>query len=214
MNTQIVEQNQAPRITVAPNIDALDLIEFRRGQIRRREYRPLGRLLRIMFERSDLEVAPTATDGERRALMQLIMLDWLHEGPNIGLSTDGQDFLVCSPMIHPPDLPDPLWSPIGARTEIVNGMPVMKPQPRLPQRLRDRTKTKLRGRDGETWLVVQPITNILLQVPGGLGTIRYVSKDSGCHYVDACGRHATVLFDPQRQEGHILFGRGDWDVLR
>ena len=204
----------APLISVAPNIDALDLIEFRRGQVRRKEYKPLGRLLRIMFERSDLERPPDTSPEEQRALMQLIMLDWLKDGPLIGISNDGQDYLVCSAMIYPPDLPDPTWVQPRTPHHYEQGMPIPHIPPRVPQRLRDRTRTVCRGRDGENWLVVQPLTHILLVVAGGLGEIRYVSKATGTHYVDACGRHAALLFDPARQEGHILFGRGEWDVLR
>ena len=195
-----------PRISVAPNIDPLDLIEFRRGQVRRKEYRPLGRLLKLFFERNDLERAIDSTPAEQRHLLQMVSLDWLKDGPLVGVSKDSQDLLICTAMLHPPDLPDPAWIPSNTPVTTKDGIPIFADPPRVAQRLRDRTRSVTSGRDGEKWVVLQPITQILLNVPGGLGQVKFRA--------DFTGRHTTLLFDPRREEGHLLFGRWDMDVLR
>lgn len=191
---------------MAPNLDPLELIEFRRGQIRRKEYRPLGRLLKLFFERNDLERAIDSTPAEQRALLQMVSLDWLNSGPLVGVSNDSQDLLVCTAALHPPSLPDPNWTPAATAVTYKDGLPIFQEPPRVEQCLRDRTNCITRGRDGEKWIVIQPVTQLLLNVPGGLGQVKFRA--------DFTGRHCTFLFDPRREEAHILFGRWDIDVLR
>ena len=208
-------------------LNPIEMVEYQRGQIRRREYRPLGRLERIDLGEGCLpNSAPdNPLIGRWSAREHPIApgLDWLNHGPLLGVSNDQQDILVCSHMIHPPPIVDPDWRrKIPTPLKMVDGIPQLDQPATIEQSLLHRCwvgpggkwiqKGKkwlptgdwfLPGTDGEEWMLFQPITQILcLLVNGGWGIIN-------CR-ADGAGRHAVLLYDRHREEGHILFGRKDF----
>lgn len=180
--------------------DAPGLIDFQRGQIRRREYRPLGKLEKIMLGDGAVPHADENSELARLKRHLAVSLDWMNTGPQIGLSRDEQDILVTTGMLHPPDLPDPEWKQPPGPASIENGIPIPHLPPRIPQRLRDRmyAKTEI---DGRVWLVFQPVTQILFirHDRKGLGIVNYSA--------DFTGRHGALVYCPELEEGHLVFGR-------
>jgi hypothetical protein len=179
------------------------LIEFRRGQVRRKEFSPLGKLERIQFEKSsvaELRANPLT------AKKQTVHLDWYNKGPMIALTPDHQDLLFCAPAEHPPALPDPTFVPkqlVDSHGSLLPDWKKRMNRPTIEQRLRDRASGILRLK--EEWLVFQPVHQILLIVPGSGGG--WVSID--CKHDDS-GRHTTLIMreaHPNLFEAHILFGR-------
>lgn len=204
-----------------PNVYAL--IDYRRGQVRRREYRPLGMLEKVMLEKSavaDVGVANPLTHGGGPALS----IDYYKTGPLVGITADEQDVLICARMPHPPDLPDPNWRPAYPPTQFKDGIPVPETPPKIEQRLRDRasgvlpaepprSRVWLFGRkpDSETsdfWFVFQPVHQVLLILADrtGLAMIECAS--------DANGRHTALLYNPAREEGHLIFGTRRLEFFR
>lgn len=204
-----------------PDLNVYGLIDYRRGQVRRREYKPLGILEKIMLERSavadvsdDNPLVRAQGDFSKEAMPSLaVSIDYYKQGPLVGITPDGADVLICSRMIHPPDLPDPNWVPAYPPTEFreVNGqrMPVPPKPPRIQQRMRDRASGVLPDRAAELvhdntssnfWFVCQPVHQVLIILADrtGLAVIE-------CE-ADATGRHAAFLYNPAREEGHLLFG--------
>ena len=209
-------------------LNPIEMIECRRGQIRRREYTPLGRLERIDLGEGCLpNTAPDNpllgrwTVGEHP---QAPALDWLNHGPMVALSKDEQDILLCTHAIHPPPLVDPNWRrKIQTPLEFVNGVPMLEEPARIEQSLLHRCwvgpggrwikqgkkwmpdgEWFLPGTDGEEWMLFQPVSQILLFLAqGGWGIIN-------CR-ADFHGRHTVFLYDRKREEGHILFGRKDFN---
>lgn len=210
-----------PVTAIPPELNVYGLMDYRRGQVRRREYRPLGLLEKIMFEKSAVADATDANPlAHARDLVSsdalpalAVSLDWYKQGPLLGITPDGTDILICSRMIHPPDLPDPNWIPPYPPTEFrADGQPVPPKPPRIQQRMRDRASGILPPLmpskiyrfeypgDGDFWFVCQPVHQVLIILADrtGLAVIE-------CE-ADATGRHAAFLFNPAREEGHLLFG--------
>jgi hypothetical protein len=189
-------------------LDAIGMVEIQRGMVRRREFRPLGRLEKITLGENAVPHADTS-NPLWKSRVQEVSLDWQNKGPLIGVANNSDDILICSPMIHPPDLPDPTWTqPRDSAGRIIpagmqDGFPVPQVPPRIPQRLRDRCYGQ---RDG--WLIFQPLSQALfiLHDRTGLGLIKFSA--------DYQGNHAVLLYDPKREEGHIVFGLKQIDELR
>ncbi len=196
-----------------PDSNALTLIDWRRGQVRRREYRALGLIEKIMLEKS----AP-ALVGDDNPLVRLraetsleslpalaVSIDYYKQGPLAAIGTlTSEDIFICSKMVHPPDLPDPDWTPPYPPTEFnEEGFPIPPKPPRLPQRMRDRASGIMKGEtedENDFWFVCQPVHQVLLILAdkSGLGMIE-------CQ-ADATGRHTAFLWNPAREEGHLLYG--------
>lgn len=217
-------------------LNPIEMIEYQRGQIRRKEYTPLGRLERIDLGEGCLpNTAPDnplvgrwTADGHPAAPA----LDWLNHGPLLALSKDDQDILVCTHAVHPPPLVDPDWKRKAQvrPLEYVGQIPILEKPAMIEQSLLHRCwigpggrwlqKGKkwlptgewfLPGTDGEEWMLFQPVSQILLfLINGGWGIVN-------CR-ADGNGRHTVFLYDRKREEGHILFGRKEFnqhfEVLR
>ena len=217
-------------------LNPIEMIEYQRGQIRRREYTPLGRLERIDLGEGCLpNTAPDnplvgrwTADGHPQAPA----LDWLNHGPMLALSKDDQDILVCTHAVHPPPLVDPDWKRNAKLQEpkFVGQIPILEKPAMIEQSLLHRCWVGPQGRwikkgkqwvpsgewflpgmDGEQWMLFQPVSQILLfLIIGGWGIVN-------CR-ADGAGRHTVFLYDRKREEGHILFGRKEFnrhfEVLR
>ena len=209
-------------------MNPIEMIEYQRGQIRRREYTPLGRLERIDLGEGCLpNTAPDNPLVGRWTADHKPMapaLDWLNKGPMLALSKDDQDILVCTHAIHPPPLVDPEWKrKINTPLKMVNQIPVLEQPAMLEQSLLHRCWVGPQGRwrrngnnkwapdgewflpgtDGEQWMLFQPVSQLLLFLLNGGWGIVNCSADEG-------GRHTVFLYDRKREEGHILFGKKDF----
>lgn len=222
-------QTAVPHIAAPLVLNPIEMIEFQRGQIRRKEYTPLGRLERIDLGEGCLP--NTAPDnplvGRWTADSKPLApaLDWLNKGPMLALSKDEQDILVCTHAIHPPPLVDPDWKrKIPTPLQFKDGVPILDQPAMIEQSLLHRcwvgpgahwVQTEqgkwvpdgewfLPGTDGEEWMLFQPVSQILLfLLNGGWGIVNCRADDSG--------RHTVFMYDRKREEGHILFGHKEFN---
>ena len=245
MSTQITGANpttaasvpSAPHVAAPLVLNPLEMIDFQRGQIRRREYIPMGRLERIDLGHDCLP--NTAPDnpliGRWTANGHPLppALDWLNQGPMVGFSQDGQDILICTHMVHPPPQLDPNWKrKIGPLKYMKENpqIPILEKPAMLEQSLLHRCwvgpegkwmkrRNKwvptgewfMPGKDGEEWMLFQPVCQLLLFLEVGCWGIINCGSDLQ-------GRHTVLMYDRKREEGHILFGSKDLrqyvDVVR
>jgi len=210
-------------------LNPIEMIEFQRGQIRHKEYTPLGRLERIDLGEGCLpNTAPDNPLVGRWTADHKPMapaLDWLNKGPMLALSKDEQDILVCTHAIHPPPLVDPDWKrKIPVPLEFKNGIPILDQPATIEQSLLHRCWVGPEGRwvkngnkwvptgewflpgtDGEQWMLFQPVSQILLALMnGGFGIVN-------CRAAGEPPRHTVFMYDRKREEGHILFGKKEFD---
>ncbi len=224
---------KAPAVRVpAPNFGWEEMMDVQRGQIRKREFKPLGRLEAIFLGDNAIPnpspdnplVGRWTSDGHP----MLPALDWLDKGPGIGLTADEKDILVISEMIHPPDLVDPDWKrKLGPVKKNENGIPMLEKPATIPQSLLHRCWTGpdckwvkrgdkwvptgdwfFAGKDGGEYMVFQPVVSIVFMMAGrvGMGIIKCKA--------DTSGRHTMLLYERKRQEGFIMFGEKDLDFLK
>lgn len=209
-----------PAASMPPDVRLEPLMAYRRAQVRRREFRPLGIVEKVMLEASGV----ARVGGENpltRTKKMSASLDWYKQGPLLGVSADGLEYLICSPMQPPPDIPDPEWTVPYPPTRWENGLPVPEPPPMIHQCLEDRAAgvflekrnagESLWGRargwwkpEEIPWFVFQPVHQVLLLLNDrtGLAVIECTA--------DAAGRHTALIYSPRRQEGHLVFG---WQSL-
>lgn len=226
METFPAQRAAAPGFPRPLVFDHLELIEVQRSQVRKKEYQPLGRLERIELGEDCLpNPAPDNPlvgrwTADHKPLSP--SLDYLRKGPLLGLSRDHQDVLITTHMPHPPALVDPEWKrEIPMTLQFRDGIPVLDPPRKMEQSLLHRCwvgpgarwihngekwvpdgEWFLPGRDGEEWMLFQPVVQILLFLTiggGGWGIIN-------CR-ADGNGRNTILLYDRKREEGHILFGK-------
>ena len=217
-------------------LNPIEMIEYQRGQIRRKEYTLLGRLERIDLDEGCLPNTspdnPLVGRWSARSKPMAPALDWLNQGPIVGLSNDEQDLLLVTHAIHPPPVAGPDWKRKATLAPMkYNGqIPVLEKPAMIEQSLLHRCwvgpggkwarKGKkwmpdgewfLPGTDEEQWMLFQPVQQMLLfLLSGGWGIVN-------CR-ADSNGRHTVFLYDRKREEGHILFGRKEMvrhvEVLR
>ncbi|MCI0402631.1 MAG: hypothetical protein L0212_03815 [Acidobacteria bacterium] len=186
----------APPLPLAHDLDAL--MEFRRGLVRRRDYKPLGRLGRLVID-------PSGIDPERSKLKlngRPAILDWYGTGPLVALSTVGEEILFASPVAKPPAIPDQKWTPPASwalKAQRTGNFLPPKP-PMVEQNLLDYAYSGVQAKDGREWLLFQPVNQleIFLSDKAGLAVVNCSA--------DALGRHAALLYDPKNGEAHLLFG--------
>jgi hypothetical protein len=206
-----------------PDVNVHALMEYRLGLVRRREFKPLGVLEKFLFEAPGIG----NTDARTNPLLAergLAAIDWRGTGPLVGMSLDRrgemQDALICSPVLHPPELPEPGWKPDprAPAAKFVNGIPIPPEAPTVPQRIRDRAAGILPAEttrwrrwfgaqrvpsESDFYFVVGPVTQIVLIPADKSGIV-----DLFCS-ADSHGRHTTFLYNPHRAEGHFIFGSLD-----
>ena len=211
-----------PAAMLPPEVNIHALIDYRREQVQRRQYKPLGIVEKICFEKSavaDVGAENPLTHG--KTFRNVAALDWYKTGPLCGVSLDEKqpDVLICSAMAHPPEIPDPDWvQPYPPKGMDANGFPILEKPPRIAQRLRDYSSGVLPAKSNRTWspflwfagrsvnsesdfwFVIQPVLQVLIILAdrAGLGMIECSA--------DPRGRHTAFLYNAQRQEGHLLFG--------
>jgi hypothetical protein len=220
--TEVV--SESPLVEIPFDLNVEQLLEYRRGQARRREYEPIGILEKVQLEAS--AVANTSPDNPLMYRKDLsASLDWMKTGPLVARTRDTLDFLIIGQMPHPPDLPDPSWRPEFPPKRHIGGIPVPEDPPLIRQSLTDRctgcfVERRRRGSgmlnrirtwwapDEASWFVFQPVTQILLLLADrtGMGVI-------ACG-ADLHGRHTALLYNAKEQEGHILFGEKRLEFYR
>ena len=184
---------------VAPDVE--QIIELHRGQLKRREYTPLGILSQIMLEPS--------TPADPRALplkqIQSTILDWYKKsGPLLALAQDAREILVVSPMIPAPPIPDPTWRHSGKTGK--DGYLRREKPPLVGQNMLDRASGIIESKEGD-WLVFQPLQQIMFkaQMSPSWGIVACSANSEG--------RHTALLYQPRTQEAHFCFGRKDLRIF-
>jgi hypothetical protein len=211
-------------VITKPTFTLADRLKIQQERRERKDYIVIGRLTSVLFEgqrdisglsqdrprwqnAGQAKVTPDAMapfSGTQVALWASITLDWLSHknAPVIAISRDRQDILLPQGLTPLPDIPDPRWMPKTAGETV----------PRIPQLLvgcpvvGDRVRDKIVSRDGRTYGVLHPITELCIMlagVQGGFGRIRG-SVDP------ADGTHLALLLDdsnPNRFEGYFVGGK-------
>lgn len=199
MSEQATQPMIAPAIAM-PSLDLEALISFRRDCVRDRKFAPLGLLEKVMLEKSAVAVTTGNPLAQRKDMSASIQ--FMKQGPLLGLSPDGQDILVCTPMKPPPNLPDPSWVPKPIYYKQGTRAGFLKPQkPRMiKQLLEHRATCVLKGKDGTEWIVFQPVHQLLIlrQDRTGMDIVQCGA--------DRTGKHTALLYNPETLEAHFLFG--------
>ena len=146
-----------------------------------------------------------------------ITLDWLGyaSSPVLAISRDQQDLLLPFGLPPLPAIPDPRWAPSHAKHACPKSTKTGCKQcvpPRIAQRLvgcpvvGDRVRDKLVARDGQTFGVIHPITEMCIMLggaQGGFGKIRGTTNPIE-------GTKLSLLIDdsnPEQMEGYFVGGR-------
>jgi hypothetical protein len=145
-----------------------------------------------------------------------ITLDWLNHSnsPQIAVSRDQRDLLLPLGMTPLPKIPDPRWTPAHARHACPNSKKGCKGcnPPRIPQLLTgcpvvgDRVRDMIKARDGHTFGVIHPITEMCILLNGSQGGFARIR--GGVDSTD--GTHLSLLIDdsdPEKLEGYFVGGR-------
>lgn len=214
----------APGIVIHNRYRIADVMKFQRETIRDRKYRIIGRLTAILFEgqrstkglsqarpryanpnqEGNIPASLVPFSVEQSILWSSLTLDWLthKDAPIIALSNDQQSLLLPTGMIPLPDIPDPRWTPKTAG----------ETAPRIPQRLTgcpvvgDRVRDKITNREGRTYGVLHPITQLQIMLMGASGTFARVK----CTVDPETGNHMALLIDdsnPERLAGYFVEGK-------
>lgn len=203
-------------------------IERQRKIVRDGQYTPLGQLERIQIEASGIPMELIMTDGRRvpnpLAMMQnrSASIDWMKHGPLIGVSLDSRDLVIIPPILRPPDLPDPNFEHPATYDKDGNYLPdVIKPGdahiPRVSQELAWFTSGVVKL-GVEEWMVFQPIHQIALIGRSSNGPAADLWRQGALAVgtpkgfmiadwtADEYGYHCMLLYNPNRQQAHILGG--------
>ena len=112
-------------------------------------------------------------------IFQRNLIDWLHSGPELAITRDGQDLLLIGAVPHPPTLLDTRALPAIER----------------PQYYRDRTRLHHRN-----FYLIQPVVQVVYK-PWGVAS--YGTFDIR---TAPDGTQMAFLIDPVRGEGHLVGG--------
>lgn len=160
-----------------------DRLKVQRERVQRGEFLPLGKLIAVVLEPArDANLPPrpeTKVWGVR--------MDWMGQGPMLGLSLDQQDLLITTPVPPLPKIADPQWKP-GDSAEI----------PMIEQRFEDRASGRLRN---TSLMVFQPVPQILYRMAGS-PAFRIIRGEGGPD-----GSQFAMLIDAQSGQGHFFGGR-------
>lgn len=176
--------------------DIYEHIEARRKAVRDRQFQSLGRLEKVQILADSIAVL----DGNPlvNAKRSSASVDWYHTGPQVALSNDGRELLICSPIMKPPRIPDPQWTPSVIYEENLN--PPMIDQ-LLLWVMSGVTDAQLSTALRSQFTVIQGIHQV--SVIGDGGFILVDLKP------DTQGRHTCMLINEQTGEGHFLYGVPD-----
>lgn len=194
---------------------ASERMQLQRDRIRERQYTKIGKLTTILLERqmstagmsqsrprySSPHIKPEWVSRGMEPFSEwqasawvLLTLDWLHHrhAPTLAISSDRNDLLLPRGLAPLPNIPDPLWVP-KQPGEVA---------PRMPQKLEDRASGRIREKNGRTWLIFQPLTELCVFLgvadKWGFGRIR-------CATDPADHTHAALLVDPAEPDREGYF---------
>jgi hypothetical protein len=196
-------------ILTTPTWTASERMKVQRERIRERQYTKIGKLTTVLIERqmstrgmSQAKALYSHPDGYKYVTpgmepfsewqakaWALMTLDWLHfkHAGVIALSADRNDLLLPQGLAPLPPIPQAGYVP---------KRPGDQP-PRVPQKIEDRACGRIRERNGRTWLVIQPLTELCLFIGRadhiGFGRIR-------CTTNPADHTHMALLVDPDDRD--------------
>ena len=176
--------------------DIYEHIEARRKLVRDRNFTSLGRLEKIQILADSIAVM----DGNPlvNAKRSSASVDWYSTGPQIALSPDGRELLICSPMPKPPRIPEPQHKPSLVFEENLNPPMIDQLLLWVMSGVTDAAlSTALRGR----FSVINGVHQISVIGEGGFTLVDLKP--------DLQGRHACMLINEQNGEAHLLYGVPD-----
>jgi len=186
-----------------------DRLKIQTERAHRREYTVIGKLMSVHFEgrRNISGLSQSRSLGldslseKQRILWASLAIDWLDhkKAPTIAVSRDKRDYLLPNGITPLPAIPDPRWVPTRAG----------QIAPRIAQPLvgcpivGDRACGQIKNSRGETFLVLQPITELALMLftgGGGFGRLRGL--------VDPADRtHPALLINEETMQAHFVGGQ-------
>lgn len=182
----------ATGLLTTPDLDTL--IALHRGQIRRKEYTPLGQLTRLMLE----PATPALPDPSKLNQIQSVLLDWYRKkGPQLAIAQDSFEILIVTPMIAAPPIPEPSWGHSGKRNG--DGHLQFEAAPMIEQNMLERATGVMESKEGD-WLVFQPILQLEFRAFGK------ASWGIAQCFADSEGKHTALIYK-RTGEAHFLFGR-------
>jgi hypothetical protein len=206
----------APAVITGPAWTLADRLKTQQERNRNQEWLRVGRLTTVVLERQmstkglsqskpRFSNPKAAKQNINEAMMPFsewqaqawskLTLDWLtyKNGPMLAISRDRHDLLLPHGVTPLPNIPDPSWYPKAGRGDIA---------PRVPQLLEDRAYGILPARNGQRFLVFQPVIELCVfvgQGNGGFGRIRCMTDPSD-------HTHSALLIDPDSMQGYFVGG--------
>lgn len=165
-------------------------LDFRRLAMRDKTFIPIGRMITIRLGVDDN--AAYFQEQVRTKLVPItqkqgLILDWGKDGPQMAQCARDRDVYVFPRGIHrPPAIKDPVIGSFHA--------------PTIKQDLGHYSSGVVTGRDGTTFIVLQPVEQVVVLV-GGAGML---IMNGRTHPID--GTKCAMLINPQTWEGHIVQG--------
>jgi len=179
-------------------------LEYRRRAMRDpNSYTLLGRMHKILFDREAMfENLPPLEEISDPTYLNL--LQWNDQDSNLGfpllaVSKNEQHLLLIGDVPHPQDRPDAsilVPTDCAAWKEKGGVRPI-----EIPTRYGDRTRLRYTDSTGRRFLVLQPVAQIMLTMPG-VDTFPMMD----CSRPDGSGHHMAFLIDPATKEGHLIGG--------
>jgi len=101
-------EDREQSLLLRPSYDLATTLEIQRQQVGLAQYTEIGRLKLIVFGEP---AAGAPTPPRDQTNVWGIRLDWMGDGPMLGISADGMHILVLGALTHPPRIPHPAWEP-------------------------------------------------------------------------------------------------------
>ncbi len=194
---EVGARNQSAGVQRVTDFSLASMIDYRRDVMRNQKAIIIGKLYGITFGPSDgaayekagrkHDKAPGSNQPPRA---NQLMLEWPEEqAPVVGKAAGGI-FVFPVGIVEPPKVKDIYINVI---------QDPHKPAPEVMQDIVDLADGYIAGRDGSQFLVLQPITSMILRV------VKTFQGYKG--YVDpATGMHPALLLNPVTHEAHIVGG--------
>lgn len=181
----------------APRMDSLtEQLEFRRAALYDRAFFPIGRMLMIRLGIDDnAEYFREQVRSKLAPITQKqgLVLDWGKEGPQMAQCARDRDVYIFPRGVHqPPAIKDPVIGTFNA--------------PTIKQDLAHYSSGVIYGRDGQGFIVLQPVEQVVL-LPYGVSTMLIMRGRTH----PATGTKPALLINPKTWEGHIVHGLLSFD---
>jgi hypothetical protein len=181
-----------------------DVIKIQQDRVRTADYQALGQAIWFSFERAKDAAAPAKVMS-----LHGLRMDFQSQGPQLGVSHDGKDLLICGPVadargkVGLPDIPDPDWIPAVPTQSQLDDKNWKQPRARIiAQRFEDLASGQFKANDNSLWLVFQPMAQVIFR-PLQRPTFATIT----CEVAPWDSTHMALLLNPQTGEAHFVGGR-------